>query len=184
MTFPVQTRIRRFARLLTAVFLLIGGLSGLGLAPAYAQNTISSIQIVNVNTDNFPEVLIQARVLGPEGLPIQTLSEDTLMLTENDQQVPYEYRSVDAGIQLALVADLGAGSGAPGATDAPRAEEIKLLMQQYIDGMGENDAALLVVQNEAGIRIAQPLTADKDALRAAVDNLPPSTICPPTTPKP
>lgn len=171
MTFPVDTRIRRFVRLLTAVFLLIGGLSGVGLAPAFAQNTIGTIQIVDVNTANFPEVVIQARVLGPEGLPIQTLAEDTLMLTENDQQVPYEYRSVDAGIQLALVADLGAGSGAPGATGAPRAEEIKLLMQQYIDGMGENDTAMLVVQNQAGIQIAQPLTADKDALRAAIDSL-------------
>jgi pSer/pThr/pTyr-binding forkhead associated (FHA) protein len=159
-------RIAGIAILVCALFAVV--------SPAASQTNIDLIEIVDIDTSAFPDVTIQARVVGPDRLPVPVLSADSITLAENGIAQPFTHTTVDAGAQVALVIDLGAGSDSYGVTGEARYLELAALAERYIEGMGTNDSAMLVVQDETGLSVAQTMTSSKDQLRAALAALEPN----------
>lgn len=158
-------------RLFLLVAVLLACMLSVQPPALHAQNDVSSIDIVRVDASEFPSVTVQARIRDSAGMPITDFNPESFILTEDDSQLTFEHRAIDAGVQVALVADLGAGSGALGATGQPRIEEIRSLILSYIEAMGPNDEALILQMNEAGAGIVQPMTADTESLRTAAEGL-------------
>lgn len=142
-----------------------------GAAPARAQTNISQIDIVNVDASDFPNVTVQARILDETGQPTSALNPEDFILTEDNTEHSFTVERTQAGVQSALIADLGAGSWGPGATGEPRIEEIQSLMTQYVEAMGPNDRAMIIQQNELGLTVLQAMTPDQNTLLRAIDML-------------
>ena len=158
-------------RLLLLVAVLLACLTTEQMPTLHAQSDISSIDIVRIDASAFPTVTVQARIRDSAGMPITEFNPESFILTEDDSQLAFEYRAIDAGVQVALVADLGAGSSTLGATAQPRIEEIRSLITSYIESMGPNDEALILQMNENGTTILQEMTSDTSSLLAAAEAL-------------
>lgn len=142
------------------------------LAPAArAQGAVGEIDVVRIDTTDFPNVAVQARILDADGQPVEDLSPEALILTEDNTEVEFSHQAIDAGAQIALVADLGAGSSGPAASGQSRLEEIRARIGEYVDALGENDAAMLIEQNENGLTVVQALTPHKPTLHEAAESL-------------
>ncbi len=164
---------RRTAIRIAGIAILVCALFAV-VSPAASQTNIDLVEIVDIDTTAFPDVTIQARVVGPDRLPVEVLNADAVILAENGIEQPFTHVTVDAGAQVALVIDLGAGSDSHGVTGEPRYLELAALAERYIEGMGSNDSAMLVVQDEAGMGVVQTMTSSKDQLRAALAALEPN----------
>lgn len=154
------------ALVLLACLLPIGG-----AAPARAQTNVHQIDIVNVDAADFPNVTVQARILDDEEQPVPSLNPEDFILTEDNTEHSFTVERTEAGVQTALIADLGAGSWGAGATGEPRIQEIQALMRQYVEAMGPNDRAMIIQQNELGLTVLQAMTPDQNTLLRAVDML-------------
>jgi hypothetical protein len=162
-------------RWLAAALALSAAALAAGPVPSvYSQTSIELIDVVGVDYSTFPDVAVQARVVGASLLPVEMLTPDAIILTENGIEQPYELQSTDAGTQVALVVDLGAGSDARGASGEARYLELEQLLLRYIDSMGSKDQAMIILQNEDGVQVLQQMTGSKDALRAAASGLAPN----------
>jgi hypothetical protein len=134
--------------------------------PARSQTSVDAIEVVALDAASFPVVTVYARILGPDGLPVPDLGGGVLTLTEDGIRQEYEHHPTDAGVQMAIVADIGAGSEARGATGEPRYVEVRTLVEQTIESMGPNDTATLILHN-GSVSVLQEMTGDRAALRAA-----------------
>lgn len=144
-----------------------------------AQAAIETVDITTVDYSAFPDIALQVRVLDGLG-SLVNLGDGDLMVTENGQPVTIRRRDrVTAGIQVAIVIDGGAGidaRGLDGPTDSTRLQIMQAAATDFVDGMGDQDAAEVVVISPNGISVPQPLTSDKDLLRKVIDGLELETI--------
>ncbi|HLV45158.1 MAG TPA: FHA domain-containing protein [Aggregatilineales bacterium] len=138
---------------------------------ALAQSAIGAIDVVRIDAGEFPNVTVHARILDADGQPVEALNPDDVILTEDNSEVEFSHQAVDAGAQVALVADLGAGSSAPAASGQSRLEEIRARIGEYIDALGDNDAAMLIEQDETGRTVVQAMTPHKPTLHEAAESL-------------
>lgn len=139
--------------------------------PSYSQGAIASIRLTSVDYSAFPQVKVNAVILDTSGKFLNNLPDGSLAMTENGEAVTFEHRPTEVGVEVALVADVGAGNSSSGATGASRLVEIRDLISRYIEGMGANDRATVVLVNENGVSVLQPLTGDKTALAATINSI-------------
>src|SRR5690606_39043070 len=103
-------------RLLLLVAVLLACLTTEQMPTLHAQSDISSIDIVRIDASAFPTVTVQARIRDSAGMPITEFNPESFILTEDDSQLAFEYRAIDAGVQVAQIGrascrERGGGAG-------------------------------------------------------------------------
>ncbi len=165
----MKISIERPVRLITPLVVLF--LTLVLPMPSYAQAVISQIIITDLSYQQFPDAKMTAQILDQTGLPIPTVDEDDLVVTENGQNTPYSIQKTVAGVKVAIVFDAGAGITAPGATEVARIDEMKEAALRFVQSMGVGDSAeIVLVRPGSAPQIVQSFTNDKDALSAQISN--------------
>src|SRR5438477_5771128 len=151
------------SRLLAAIFgvALVSAL--VSPAVALADDTVK-INVTQVDPSDFPNVRIVASAVDAQGKPVKGLQASDLTLSESSrgQRIGVDLANTVTPIALVLVLDTsGSMAGKPFA-------DAKAAMSSFVQSLGAKDQAAIVTFNTA-VSIAQPLTADKAALSAAID---------------
>ncbi len=133
-------------------------------AGAAAADDPIRLSITQIDASGYPQVRVIASVTDAQGKPVRGLSAADLRVTQSGaaRDARVELSSLVASVELVLALDTsGSMSGEPIA-DAKRA------IVQVIQALGPNDRAAIVTFS-ATPRVAQGLTADKDALIAGTN---------------
>ncbi len=141
------------------------------ISPAASQVNVDQIEIVSIKPTGCPYIGVQARVVNPEGIPIDGLSKSDLILLEDSKPVDFDLSTVDAGVQVVIILDAGRGLLTEGATGASRLDEMKGIVTRYVDGMGEHDETMIVLQSGSATEIRQTFTSDKEKLYTAISEV-------------
>lgn len=146
--------------------LLLSAIPSMALAQGSEQ-----ARITQVDASNFPKVTVYVSVTGPNGEPIG-IDPNRITLTEDGKAIkPDQVRAVGKQtgqvepLTTLLVIDVSGSMNEGGKLDAA-----KNAARAYIDQMRPGDQAGLVAFNSQ-VQYVQPLTADKNALKSAIDRL-------------
>ena len=148
------------------VLLLVVAALAVAPATAVAQDEPSALRVTAVDTSEHPEVTV--RVSAPRDLVGASLSPGAFSLSEADQARDVRVEQVKGGeLEVVLVIDVsGSMAGEPMA--AAKAAAAGFL------GEMPADTRIAVVAFDDTVRVASPMSADRDAHRAAIAALTPS----------
>ena len=139
------------------------------LAPPTAAADSATIDIVEVNTVNYPEVKITFSATGADGAPIAGLERDALKLYENGQDraliTAYALRNTRTPLSVMLAFDTSGSMADEGKlVQAKAAAKAFIAQMRTIDRLG-------VVQFDSSFTVAAPFTSDRGTLTRKVDGL-------------
>lgn len=149
---------------LLAVFLT---LLAMGLT-AFAQSE-ENVRITQIDTSNFPRVTFYVSITDANGEPL-AVDAGRFIITENGQPIPLDQIEGigEVGpLTTMLVMDVSGSMGVEG-----KLESAKAAAHEFINRMREIDQAGLI-SFDTHIETEQEITADREALGAAVDRLVP-----------
>lgn len=171
-------------------FILAGVMIGLS-PPALAQQE-SRVEFNAFSHEAFPELGLTVTVINDSGVPYLDLSADNFELFEDGQSLPAnQFRQItpnpDVKISVVLAID---GSGSMGANNFQPWNDAKQAAQDFLDTLGAQDeAALIVFGDSVNIdeQVIDPIkeadfTTDKNSLKAQIDALPNPVVNVTTTP--
>jgi VWFA-related protein len=158
-------KIRQSLRLAWAALALLA----LGLPwPALAQDDGEpQVRITQVDESHFPQVTVYVSATDAAGEPLG-IAPDRLALAENGTEVTAEHvggQGEVGPLTTLLVMDVSGSMNEGGKLTAAKAAA-----KAYVDQMRPGDQAGLLTFNTA-ITAVQPVTADREALLAAIDGL-------------
>src|SRR5689334_22774428 len=134
--------------------------------PAFAQdNSGYVITISQVDTSQFPKITVYVSVTDAQGNPVTTVPKEDFKLTENGQQVNIEevFQAGEQGpVSTVLTIDQSGSMNTSG-----KLEAAKTAAHTFVNLMRPEDKTALVLFNTE-VTVAQPLTADKNALNSAI----------------
>jgi VWFA-related protein len=158
----IKHAIRTIAVAMLAALLVAGG-----AAPAFAQdNSGYVITISQVDTSQFPKVTAYVSVTDAQGNPVTNVPKEDFKLTENGQQVKIDevFQAGEQGpVSTVLTIDQSGSMNTSG-----KLEGAKTAAHAFVNLMRPEDKTALVLFNTE-VNVAQPLTADKNALNSAID---------------
>jgi len=139
----------------------------LGARPAAGQMPLS-VQLIGVDASSFPLVTATVSVTDASGLPIGDLPPGSFRVTANGRPVPITEvrRAVDAGVGIAVVLAIDVSGSMQGDPLA----KAKQVARDLVASLTPADRAMLLIFSNS-ISVAQPFTANKDALYQAIDRL-------------
>lgn len=137
----------------------------------YSQSGLTQVKITNLDYSQFPNVQVQAQVLDSANMPVFSLIPEEISLSEDGVVQTFEHRSVDKGIQVAFVLDMGLGISRKGATGNTRLGEMKSIMSAYVERMGDGDQVSIFTITEVETTTVLTLESNKDTIRTAISNL-------------
>jgi len=159
----------------TVLFLFLLSLMMISPMSVGSQVEIGSLQIVEVDSENFPEIKLQVFAKDPLGNPLESLSENDLSIKEN--KAPGTILSVEpiqAGLRLAFVIDPGDGSFNTGITITnlyqKLHEDLKIFALDRPWMLSGEDEIIVMVNEGDTIRVIVPATSDPQALMAAYES--------------
>lgn len=154
-----------------ALAILCGAIFFLAALPSVSAQGAEQARITQVDASNFPNVTVYVSVTGPNGEPIG-IDPNRITLTEDGKQIkPDQIRAVgkQSGqvepLTTLLVIDVSGSMNEGG-----KLEAAKNAARAYIEQMRSGDQAGLVTFNSQ-VQYVQPITADRNALKSAIDKL-------------
>jgi hypothetical protein len=145
---------------------------------ADSQEEIGSLQIIQLDSDDFPEITLQVFARDNLGNPLTNLSESDLSIMENDQeQNILSVEPIQGGLRLAFVIDPGDGSFNTGVTLTTLYEKLHHDLRIFaLDRpwmlAGEDEIIVLINEGET-INVFVPATTDPEALMTAYESYTP-----------
>ena len=146
--------------------LALAALASVAWAPV-RQEANGIVRVTQVDRSHFPDVTIYVSVIDSAGEPVP-FSPDELRLEEDGAAIEpsaIEGTSHVGPLSTLLVMDVSGSMEVAGKLDAAQAAA-----RAYVDQMRPEDQAGLLAFN-VDLNYVQPLTADRQALRAAIDGL-------------
>lgn len=136
-------------------------------SPASAQGPLA-VQLVGVDASSFPVLTATVSVADASGLPVGGLPAASFRATANGRPVPVlQVRTaLDAGAGIAVVLAVDVSGSMQGDPLA----KAKQVARDFVARLTPADRAMLLVFSD-GVSVAQPFTANKDALYQAIDRL-------------
>jgi Ca-activated chloride channel family protein len=142
--------------------------------PAYAQDDPQpetpnyNPEVVQVDTSNYPEINVYVSVADANGNPVSSLKDDDFTLLENGESVEVTdvFQAGEQGPVTVILTIDRSGS----MIDLGKIEAAKQAAFTFVDHMRPEDRTGVVVFNTK-VEIIQPITSDKEALRAAINSI-------------
>lgn len=153
---------------LTALILIIGIVHPL---PAGAQADVRSLIITSIDTSKFPDVSFTARVLNENGRRVSGLTNNTFIVSENNQSVNFDINEVRIGTQAVVVLDVNGGITRAGGSGARQYDEMLRTALLFIQKMSDGDETSLVLIRPEGISTLHEFTSDKNDLSTSINQL-------------
>jgi len=153
--------------ILACTALLFSMVPGLFISEVSAQDLDLSPRITQVDTENFPDVVVYVSVVDQFGEPAG-IEPEQLVLTENDQAiVPESIRGIgDASpISTLLLIDISGSMNVDNKLDAAKAAALS-----YVDATRDVDRIGLIAFNTQ-VSLVQEITTDKDLVREGIESL-------------
>ena len=153
-------------------FLIVFVLLLLFPIPINAQSSAGRVIITNIVSDTtvFPDVIVNAFVLGADGGSLPNLSKDMMQLKENGNDVFFEMEQTISGTHTVLAFDIGNWAGNP--IKRNNTILVKDIMLEtslyYVDSMNENDFVEIFVIYDKEPILVQDFTNDKQQLREKI----------------
>src|SRR5436309_839384 len=153
---------------------LLGGLAALGLllalaGPQVAAAGVARLDVIDVNTANYPAVKVTFSVADQDGQPITGLDQHALKVVENGQEQAvtsaYALRNSPTPLSVMLAFDTSASM-----KDAGKFEQAKAAAKAFIAQMRPIDR-LGLVQFDSAFAVAAPFSGDRGMLSKKVDGL-------------
>lgn len=138
-----------------------------GARPAAGQIPLS-VQLIGVDASSFPLVTATVSVADASGLPISDLPPASFRVTANGRPVPVMQvrTALDAGVGIAVVLAIDVS----GSMQGDPLVKAKQVARDFVSRLTPADQAMVLVFSDS-ISVAQPFTANKDALYQAIDRL-------------
>lgn len=153
--------------ILVSTALLFSLAPGLFASEVSAQELDLSARITQVDTENFPEVVVYVSVVDQIGEPAG-IEPDQLVLTENGEQIfPESIQGIgDASpITTLLLIDISGSMNVDNKLDAARAAALS-----YVDATRDVDRIGLIAFNTQ-VSVVQEITVDKELVREGIQSL-------------
>ena len=80
--------------------------------PVSAQSAVSAISITRLDTGDFPQISLTARLHNQSDKPVEFVNAGELTVSEDDQEVEFTIQKTLVGITTILVLDINAASKA------------------------------------------------------------------------
>jgi len=151
--------------------------------PASAQKIQEQVLITKVDPSAFPTVQVLAILRDRRGKPIPTGNLQNLVMVEkmfdyeeivSDDLHGFTLNSISTGAEVLFVIDVVGDLSKPGASQDSYLVEMQNVIQSFINSMGSEDKAGLLVVTSSHVDYLQPLTADKELLNQGLKKIPPS----------
>ncbi len=134
---------------------------------AFAQDAGTTVQITQVDTEDFPGVVVYVSVVDQNGEP-SGVEADQLSLTENGKRItPESVEGMGAAspITTLLLMDVSGSMNVDNKLAAARSAAL-----EYVDGSRPVDRIGLIAFNTQ-VSIVQEITQDKEAVRLGIESL-------------
>jgi len=139
--------------------------------PVFSQAIIQKVVITSVDYSQFPNISAKVRVTSEDRIPVTKLNEGDITVTEDGQPVDFSYQSVKVGTKVMIIMDLGGGLQYDGITRTSKFEEMRSIVNGFLNTMDENDGVELILVYEHSTTVPVKLTNDRNALLDAVAKL-------------
>jgi hypothetical protein len=114
--------------------------------PAFAQETISDLQITEIDVSDFPNIKILVQAIDAKNEPKTDLTSQSLSVTENGESVEFTMNPDKAGIQVIFLIDAGIKLDSYGATGDTRIGEIRSVIRNFLAQMNASDSVMILAQ--------------------------------------
>ncbi len=148
-------------------FLLIATIIFTGAALSRAQDS-DQVQIIRINTSNFPQLEVVVSVLDSTGKPAVGLTAKDFVVFEDGKQQPLKSADgvTDENIPLAAVLVIDTSQS----MDTAPLADAKAAASTFVDQLRDIDEFALVAFSST-VKEAQPITKDKAAIKAKISAL-------------
>lgn len=126
------------------------------------------IEIVSVDDSAFPSVTAVVNVLDPANRPVIGLAADRIEAAESGEPaaVTSVARATDVDLPIGVVLAIDVSGSMAG----PSIDQARTAALAFLDTLGPADQAAVVAFSDA-VQLVQPMTADRETLRAAIGSL-------------
>ena len=139
--------------------------------PSYSQTIISSIEITDIDYQQFPVISAKVRILSDTRTPVTDISSEDLAVTEDGQAVDFNHQPIKTGIKTVVVLDLGMGIDHKGLSDEIQFSEMKHAAGSFINTLGEDDGLELITVRGDDTEVFVSLTNDQTKLQESLEAL-------------
>ncbi|GEM_PF-879862 len=154
------------------LFLYFGLLCTLVLPqPVFADSVIKTVDIVQVDSTKFPEVTLTVNLLDSARTPVTQLDSNSLILKEDDVQLPYTFVSSKRGVNVVLVMDINYAVGKTGSSGKAIMAEMRDAALAFVQTVQPADAVELVTVIGSEVDVAQTFTNDSTLLTNKINEM-------------
>ena len=151
-----------------ALGLLLGLLLALSLLPRAAAQGPLTVQLLAVDSADFPVVTATLSVTDANGLPVRDLPASSFRVTADGRPLPVVQvrTALDAGVGIAVVLAVDVSGSMQGDPLA----KAKQVARDFVARLSPADRAMLLAFSDQ-VRVLQPFTANREALLQAIEGL-------------
>lgn len=157
---------KRFLLSLFTIFMLSVSVS-VPFSSTNAQGTSVNLQLITVDSAEFPKVKVNFSVSDPQGFPIEDLQADSFTVSEDNKSITdfsiAPFNNTESPLAIVLVLDTSGSMTRSLANSISAAKE-------FIATLGQNDQVALIAFKDKPV-IVQELTTDRGILTQALDGL-------------
>ncbi len=130
-----------------------------------ADSAIKNVDIVQVDTTQFPDISFTINLLDSTRTPVTQLDATSLIVKENDIQVPYSFASSQRGVNVVIVLDISNTVMENSVTGKPTLDEMRTAALEFVNTVQPADAVeiLGVIGNKP--EVLQSFTNDSALLK-------------------
>jgi hypothetical protein len=155
------------------VILLSLLLAALPTGDSLSASGVAKVVITDLDHSQFPQITFYARATDVQGISIKGLVPSDFNIEEGNTPIQlFRAEEVDLGTHVSIVIDAGSGINSNGATFVSRLTEIKNVIANYVQGMGDNDyVEVLLLQPRDRVTVVQDFTNEKGLITQSVNAL-------------
>ncbi len=135
-----------------------------------ADSVIKSIDIIQVDSTHFPDISFTVDLLDSTRTPVTQLSAESLIVKENDIQMPYTFVSTQRGVNVVVVLDISDTVLANGRSGKPILDEMRTAALAFVDTMQPVDAVEVLAVTGNKPEVVQAFTNDAGVLKPKLTN--------------
>lgn len=158
----------KFQVMAAIIFTIIFSLSFSSLA--LGRTLIEHIEIVNVDYKQFPEISLNVNLLDGENRPITQLQPNSLVLAEDNINMPFTFQSTTRGLRVVLVIDEGNGLNNTGNSAATQIEEMKYVAKTFLTNMQNTDSIEVIIVRGEDAETTLVFTGNRDEIIEHINN--------------
>jgi hypothetical protein len=137
----------------------------------FADSVIKTVDIVQVDSTQFPDITLTANLLDSARTPVTQLDSSSLILKEDDVQMPYTFISSKRGVNVVLVMDINYAVGKTGSSGKSIMAEMREAALAFVQTIQPADAVELVTVINDEVDVTQTFTNDSTLLTNKISGM-------------